>query len=144
MELLLLNTPSGLKPVYDDDYDEKKRLKPGAFYKAKITLQRNPEFHKKYFALINCAWECLGERGQLFFKTQEGFRKTVQITAGHCEMVYSMKRCEWIEESRSIAFDKLSNDEFQRVYDGVLDVIIQLLSRRMNRDQFLSTLENFM
>lgn len=27
MEILLYNTPSGLKPCYDEDYDEKKKLK---------------------------------------------------------------------------------------------------------------------
>jgi len=55
MELYLLNTSEGLKPCYDKDYDEKKKLKIGATYKAKITLARNVQFHRKYFSLINLA-----------------------------------------------------------------------------------------
>ena len=35
MEIRLLNTPSGLKPLYDEDYDQKKKLKIGEIYKAK-------------------------------------------------------------------------------------------------------------
>ena len=54
MDIYLLNTASGLKPCMDEDYEQKKKLKIGKVYKAKITLARNYEFHKKYFALINC------------------------------------------------------------------------------------------
>ncbi|GHT56798.1 hypothetical protein AGMMS49982_23820 [Bacteroidia bacterium] len=58
------NTAHGLIPCYDADYDEKKELKIGETFKAKITLARNYEFHKKYFALINCAWEYQNEAVQ--------------------------------------------------------------------------------
>lgn len=42
----MLNTASGLRPCYDSDYDEKKKLKLGKIYKAKITLARNYDFLK--------------------------------------------------------------------------------------------------
>ena len=45
----MLNTASGLRPCYDSDYDEKKKLKLGKIYKAKITLARNYDNLKKYF-----------------------------------------------------------------------------------------------
>jgi hypothetical protein len=57
MKLFLQNTTHGLIPCYDADYDEKKKLKAGKVYKVEIKLARNYDFHKKYFALINCAWE---------------------------------------------------------------------------------------
>ena len=36
MILLLKNTVEGLKPLYDDDYEEKRKLKIGEVYKADI------------------------------------------------------------------------------------------------------------
>ena len=41
-------------------------------YTATIKEQRNPKFHKKYFALINCAWAFLTERQTAFFKENVG------------------------------------------------------------------------
>lgn len=130
--------------MYDDDYQEKNRLKLGAVYKAKITVERNPDFHRKYFGMINCAWECLSESGQEFFKSKDGFRKSVQIAAGHCDVVYSIKRAEWIEEARSISFGKMSQDEFEKLYSGVLDVILKILSKRISHERFMEIVENFM
>lgn len=55
MKLLLLNTAQGLKPCYDEDFEERKKLKIGQEYMADVKVPRNLEFHKKYFALIKCA-----------------------------------------------------------------------------------------
>ena len=89
MKLQLKNTMSGLVPINDASYDEKKKLKIGQVYEVTIKLVRNYEFHKKYFALINCAWEYLPEYKQEFFKTKEVFRKTIEVVAGHCIKWYS-------------------------------------------------------
>ena len=59
---------SGLVPINDASYDEKKKLKIGQVYEVTIKLVRNYDFHKKYFALINCAWEFMTEKQQAFFK----------------------------------------------------------------------------
>ena len=45
MKLLLLNTTSGLKPMYDEDYEEKQKLKIGEVYQATIKTVRNYELH---------------------------------------------------------------------------------------------------
>ena len=57
MELYLRNTSSGLVPLYDEDYDKKKKLIIGKDYKAKITLARNLKFHRKFFALVKLGFE---------------------------------------------------------------------------------------
>lgn len=53
MKLNLLNTAHGLVPMYEDDFDEKKKLRIGQVYKADITVPRNTSFHRKAFALID-------------------------------------------------------------------------------------------
>lgn len=144
MELLLYNTPEGLKPCYDDDYDEKKKLKIGETYKAKITLARNVRFHRKYFALINLAWEYQNERTIAHFRNSvELFRKTVEIAAGHCEQVYSIERREWLEIPKSIAFDKMDEAAFSDLYERVKDVIFSTFLHNVDEEEFLHKLSGF-
>lgn len=145
MKLLLYNDYGYLKPMYDEDYDNKRKLKLGKVYQADIKGCRNYEFHKKYFKLISVAWELLGEKTHKFFRTKESFRKTVEISAGWFDRVYSIKRNEWIEDSKSIAFDKMSQDEFEELYERVKDVIWELLDERnlITIDNFNNILKDF-
>lgn len=144
MKIKLMCTPSGLKPLYDDDYDKKKKLKVGTVYEATIKEMRNIGFHKKYFSLINLAWEYLTEEQRTFFKEDvEIFRKTAEISAGHCEMVYSLARRSWLEIPKSIAFDKLSESDFENLYNKVKDVIFLTFIPEVNKEQFEYILKDF-
>lgn len=138
MKLLLYNDYGYLKPMYDDDFEEKRKLKLGKVYEANIKQARNFEFHKKYFKLINIAWELLGEKTHNFFKNSENFRKAVEVAAGNFEMLYLISKNEWVQQAKSIAFDKMSKEEFEELYERVKDVIWSLLEQRN-----LTTKENF-
>jgi hypothetical protein len=144
MKLMLLNTFEGLKPCYDADFEEKKKLRTGQVYSAEIKLERNYEFHKKYFALISLAWEYQPEKRQEFFKNSvEVFRKTVEISAGHCDLVYSIKRKEWLEVPKSIAFSKMDNSSFQMLYDNVKGVLFTYFLNHISVEEFEKNLINF-
>lgn len=143
MELLLMNTAQGLKPMYDEDYEEKKKLKIGQLYKAKVTVPRNIQFHRKYFAMISCAWDLLTERQREFFGTKESFRKTLQVAAGHCERVFNLELRAWVEVPKSIAFDKMSGDEFEELYRDVREVLLTVFLKHITIEQFEETLINY-
>ena len=144
MELRLLNTPSGLKPLYDEDYDQKKKLKIGEIYKVKITIARNINFHRKYFALINCAWAYQNERTTKHFKNNvECFRKTVEIAAGHCDTVYNLSLKSWVDIPKSIAFDKLKQEEFEDLYERVKDVLFTTFLKGIDEEEFLNNMIDF-
>lgn len=144
MELRLLNTPSGLKPLYDEDYDQKKKLKIGEIYKAKISIARNINFHRKYFALINCAWAYQNERTTKHFKDNvECFRKTVEIAAGHCDTVYNLSLKSWVDIPKSIAFDKLKQEEFEDLYERVKDVLFTTFLKGIDEEEFLNNMIDF-
>lgn len=144
MELRLLNTPSGLKPLYDEDYDQKKKLKIGEIYKAKITIARNINFHRKYFALINCAWAYQNERTTKHFKNNvECFRKTVEVAAGHCDTVYNLSLKSWVDIPKSIAFDKLKQEEFEDLYERVKDVLFTTFLKGIDEEEFLNNMIDF-
>lgn len=144
MKLHLLNTLDGLKPCQDADYDLKKQLKLGEIYTAEIKLTRNYEFFKKYHKLIATAWEYQNEKVQEHFhNSKENFRKTIQIAAGYCETYYSIARKEWVEESKSISFEKMTEEEFAEMYSRVKDVLFMHFLKHISEDEFMRNLANF-
>lgn len=143
MKIRLLNTISGLVPLYDADFDEKRKLKIGEQYEAEIRLIRNPQFHRKFMALINCAWENLPEQRRQGFRTCENLRKYLIVAAGYCEVFYSPKVGDWVEIPKSIAFDKMDDAEFQDLYLSVRCVIDSILAPTMSPEKFSQQLLNF-
>lgn len=141
MELLALNTSEGLKPCYDEDYDEKKKLKLGKIYKVRITEPRNVDFHRKYFKLINTAWEYQNEAVCKHFNNNvDCFRKTVEIAAGHCDTVFNIKLKEWVDIPKSISFDKMDEFQFREHYEAVKKVLFSVFLRDIKEEDF----ENFL
>lgn len=136
MKFLVTNTPRGLVPFGDDDYEEKKKLKIGETYSVEIKVARNLDFHRKYFALISYAWEFLNEQETSVFKTKENFRKYVEISAGYCEVIYHPRLQEFVEIPKSVSFGKMDNSEFSNLYDKVKDVIFSIIGNRVSEEEF--------
>lgn len=144
MELFLMNTSEGLKPCYDEDYEEKRKLKIGQIYKAKITLARNVDLHRKYFKLISVAWEYQDEKVVEFFKQNvDLFRKSVEMSAGLCDTVFSLSRKEWIDIPKSISFDKMDEFEFRELYESVKGVLFQVFLKNVSEEEFEKNLKDF-
>ena len=143
MKLLVINTPRGLDPLGDDDYDEKKKLKLGQTYSVEVKVARNVDFHRKYFALISYAWEFLNEQETERFRTKENFRKYVEVAAGHCDVIFHPRLQEYVEIPKSISFGKMDNAEFSDLYKRVKDVIFSIIGNRVSQDQFERLLLDF-
>lgn len=138
-----MNTTDGLKPMYDEDFDEKKKLKIGETYKADITKARNLKLHKKYFALLNCTWEYFNETQLEFFNnSKELFRSTVQMAAGYSKPLYSIKY-GWIEEPKSIKFERMDEYEFRELYERSKDVIYNTFLKSVSIEEFERNLIHF-
>lgn len=143
MKLLVVNTPRGLVPCGDDDYEAKRKLKVGQTYTVEIRVARNVDFHRKYFALIAYAWEYLSEREVEAFRTKEGFRKSLEITAGHYEPIYDLETQTFIHVPKSISFGSMDNVEFSDLYEKVKDVIFSIIGDRVTREEFEKILIDF-
>lgn len=152
MKLFVRNTPHGLVPLYDDDYDEKKKLVIGRDYRVEVKLVRHLPFHRKYFAMLDAAWCLLTEKQRTFFGGatygekfgKEAFRKSVQITAGLFEPIYDGKEKRWQKSVRSIAFENMDEAEFEKAYQAVYDTVMGILSANdVTQEQFERMIENF-
>ena len=123
MKLLLLNTAQGLKPCYDEDYEEKKKLKLGETYAAVITQPRNLGFHRKFFSLIKLAHENLPEGIYEPHPGMDTYRNIVVIKAGFYKGYKSDKGIYL--EADSISFSNMSQEKFEKVYNAVHEVILK-------------------
>jgi len=97
MKLFLQNTAVGLVPLYDSDFDEKRKLKQGQVYLADIKVARNIQFHRKMFSMLNTAWALLPERTQNGFRSFEGFRAYLLVAAGFYDSYFSPRLKEFVE-----------------------------------------------
>jgi hypothetical protein len=127
----------------DDDYDEKKKLKLGQTYSVEVKVARNVDFHRKYFSLIAYAWEFLDERETATFRSKDNFRKYLEISAGHCDVIFHPRLQEFVEIPKSISFGKMNNTAFSELYERVKDVIFSIIGDRVTRDEFERLLIDF-
>ena len=118
MKLYLIKTFSGLKPVGDSDDEKFKKIPINEVLEYEVRIPRNYRFHKKFFAMLNLAFQ-----NQEEFKSFELFREAVIIGAGFIERKQRL-HCEESIEAKSISFAKMDEEEFSRLYTSVLDIII--------------------
>lgn len=148
-ELILMRTPSGvLAPVDEETAAAIARLKMGQGVKGKFTRTRNLKFHRKFFALLSLAfdaWEApeLAINGMPAAKNRERFRKDLIVAAGHYEPVVSLKG-ELRAEPHSIAFDAMEEEDFEKLYDSVVTIVLQRILRNYTREDLDAVVENIL
>lgn len=117
------------------------RLRMGEAMHGDFRKMRNPKFHRKFFALLNLAfdyWEP-GEINSKYGKPEKNFdrfRKDAIILAGFYHIVARLDGSTRVEAD-SISFAKMDDDEFSKVYNGVLDVFLKRIPQiaKMGEDE---------
>jgi Protein of unknown function (DUF1367) len=108
-------------PLYQEDYEEKKKLKIGEVYYCDIKHPRNYQFLKKFFALIKLGWQNSKEFQEPI--PMDLYRKWATIKAGYADIYHTSKGV--MVEAKSISFANMEEEEFNEVYRHVLNVIIK-------------------
>lgn len=143
MEILCRVTSAGLVPMYDSDYDEKKRLREGETVLCIIKKKRNYEFHKKFFALVRLTLDNLPERLEqmLSIRNEEDMLTCFKLDLGLYRKVWHggvSSIC-----LGSISFDKMDELEFQAFYDKCIDLILTKYLRHTKREELLEEIDRF-
>ncbi len=130
-----------LHPHSDDDRELLKKIPPGTAVRLTYTKVRNYEFHKKYFAMINFAFENWpDDDNQVGTRNKETFRQELQVAAGFYDR-HILIAGGTLLKSRSIAFDSMDETEFSDVYNRVLEVIARhVLKHFEDADQLRATM----
>lgn len=104
-------------PANQEAADWLAKKKTGAVFYISDKEVRNYEFHKKYFGMLKVAYD-----NQEEFINEGLFRKTMQVKAGYYDPVYFGG--ETFQIPKSISFDNLSQEKFEKLYSDVLNVIL--------------------
>lgn len=149
--VLLKHGASGLLLPDDTDTSEFiKKLKDGAIIRADFKKMRNPKFHRKFFALLNFAyenWEPAAQtyKDQVVEKNFDRFRADIAILAGFYTVVVNIKG-EPRYEAKSISFASMDEAEFDKLYQATITVIMKHILTKYTRedlDQVINELLNF-
>lgn len=132
---LIKQADGSFLPAYPTDHDKAKRFKVGEECNFSHKKIRSVQFHRRYFAMIKMVFD-----NQDIFDDQETFRKYVEMKAGHYTVTKTVDG-EMILP-KSIAFDKLDDDEFQDLYGNVVAVVWEKFG--MNSKVIEEELINFM
>lgn len=99
------------------EWAAKKKI--GSAHEVKESETRNYRFLKKYFGMLNMAFE-----NQEQFPTVETLRKAAQVDAGYYDLEGHLDGT-YSKIARSIAFGSMSEEEFSKLYSDVLNVILK-------------------
>jgi hypothetical protein len=118
MNILVKKTQTGLRPMYDSDFENYCKIEIGEEFEIEYTKKRNIKFHRKFFALIKLAFE-----NQQDYQSMERMRKKLIEVAGYYDEYRDPITKEICKEVHSISFAKMDNTEFELIYTGVKNVI---------------------
>jgi len=123
MKILVLKTINGfLKPAYGSDSDIFAKMPINETFEIEYKKKRNPMFHRKYFALLNLAFQ-----NQSDYRTLENMRHDIIVTAGFYDEIVNLITGEVYKKANSISFDSMDNITFNEVYEKTKDVITSWL-----------------
>jgi len=108
-------------PVYaptDQGSVEEMRKDIGEIVDVTKKRPRSPEQHKLFFAVINKSFH----NQQTDFRSAEEMRKALLIEAGYTEPQKKMNG-EIVNVAKSMAYSEMTHDEFQALFDKVMDLI---------------------
>lgn len=127
-----------LTPASEADKEALDRLPLGQNVSIEFKRVRNLHFHRKFFALCRYAYD-LWEPAKLEDSPWDGvvpernfdrFRKDLIIRAGYYECAYRLDGSIRVE-AKSIAFENMEEDEFEKMYSRTIDVIIKHICTTM-------------
>jgi hypothetical protein len=129
MKFTTIKTQSGLIPSDPESEERYKKIKLGSVVEHDIKIYRNPGFHRKMFALLNLAFENwipgeIDSKHGVPKKNFDQFRKDLIILAGYYETIIRLDGSVRIE-AKSISFASMKQEEFEKLYSSVLDVILE-------------------
>lgn len=134
-------TGYALVPAHESDLEQLKKL-PTDPLRVKVTRIRNVQFHRKWWALINFAFDCWEpeEENQVGEKNLDRFRKDIIILAGFYDRYIRLDGSTRIEP-KSISFANMDEDEFEKLYSKTIDVILKHVLTNYTEDDLRSVVD---
>ena len=128
-EVILTKTLNGLIPADEPTSVWYQKLKIGESVHGKFAKYRNVGFHRKYFALLNIAFDNwnpseINSKYGVPEKNFDRFRADVTILAGYYHTTVRLDGSVRVEP-KSISFASMSQEEFEGLYSSTINVLLK-------------------
>lgn len=142
MKVMLMKTERGLVGATDEDQREwgkfKRKLdtmKPHTFMRFEYSTPRNGKHHRKLFALL----KLIAENSEVYNTTEKALI-AVKLCAGYSEPSIDPRTGELIQVPRSISYESMGQEDFERFYNLALNGVLEFVLPQMDQ----STAERLM
>lgn len=144
-ELNLYLTKNGVfVPADDSDYEKAHAMQRERTYKCRIPDDRNTLFNRKYHKLFDVAWQGLTEtQTAIFHENKTAFKHSVEMEAGCIEPIFDFKTMQPSYIRASTNYEKMSEKDFQDLYERVKDVLLNIVFRKCKDKEFLNMIMTF-
>lgn len=122
-------------PEDSDSADKLRKVKVGSVLRGQFAKVRNPIFHRKFFTLIQLAFDVWTEhtprvqyRGEEVQPNLDRFRKDIIIICGWHETTVRLDGSVRVE-AKSMSFGNMDQDEFEGLYSKTIDVVLTRIYR---------------
>jgi len=130
-------------PAFGSDYESAKKIAVGDTVKASVTKPRNVQFHKKFFAMLDCIHRTMSEDLTATYPTPENLRYVMMILTGNFDIIILPDGTQ-NKKPKSISFAAMDDLEFEGVYSACLDVGLKYFLKDISKEEFERELLNFL
>lgn len=147
-EIAVVRRGGVLMAATDEDREAMRRIPAGEAVRFEFRAFRNNAFHRKWFALARFAFDhwqndaaVIEYRGHPVRRSFDQFRRDLTVLAGFYTPVYGVDGSVRLEP-KSLAWHRMDEDEFSKLYDATVDVVIQhVAGLDMPRDELIALVE---
>lgn len=149
MQVYMRKIECSLKPVSFADEEILAKIKPGEIVSVDFKKPRNVRFHRKFFALLDFAFEHwepeqVEFKGVKVGKNLDVFRGWVTCQAGYYYLAITPDG-KVKANPQSISFSKMDEEKFRDLYNKVLDVLLRhVFKQYKNREELESVVDQIM
>ena len=137
MKAMLIKSDKGLRGATPADHDAwtkfRRRLetmKPGTWVRMEWARPRNGRFHRKFFALL----QLVAENSETYNTTEKAL-VAVKLVTGHFDLMLHPETGEIMQIPRSISYDSMEQDEFDRFYSAAIDGVLQHILPHLDKER---------
>lgn len=126
-----------LEPIDETGRDSLARIAHDTILSVEVKRPRNIQHFRKFWALVSLIYA-----NQTRYRSPEELVDAIKVLAGHCFPVRLRNGTE-VRIPKSIAFHAMSQDEFEKFYDRVVDIVVTEIIPGLNREDLKRELMEF-
>lgn len=137
MKAMLLKTESGLRgatPADNEAWGRFRRrletMKPGTWLRIEWVRPRHGKHHRKFFALL----QLVAENSETY-DTVDKALVAVKLVTGHFDLMAHPETGEIMQIPRSISYDAMEQDEFDKFYSAAIDGVLQHILPHLDEEK---------